>query len=927
MDGGEDLNSTDDAYRNVFVRQILSNWKTKIVHLEVGGSNFIKVAYHPDSWTYGEDDWKGFPIESRQEGDALLQNIKENPEIAAQRGWLPEDVSFHCSDSLGFSDSEVPSKGLDADVIFGIGRDFADKVLEGWIPSSAEEVSKLSYFLLNAPFHVGYFGNFKLILKTLTNKFDTICEDQGEDFVSLFAGCLGAAYGRVEAYLSRGQSRPEFRLSGTSYLGVLSSLPELSGYAFPSIKTAQFLSRMGLRFMRHIEARYSGYPSTRFRLNLMTSADFWHQEVLDPYSYLQYQQLVTAAIYGKGDLAKRDRNSRKVLLGSAEKRDSLTISNVFVESLNEKELELYRRQISKVSGRNSAVAHYFLALAKVIPAASFDWNARTVSTLAHSASKKVRSEVWSAALANPSFLLAAQSVFQEALPKIKDADLETLFAIFRGSPSEYAHMARTWASSILGKQLSETELRLACEFLRSKWPKSSYYAEDRQNLLLQIARITDLEPIGEWQEHFGGSEYDLESTLGFFGIEPTSKFPQGLLDVVNPNRRELILAIARKIAPALSWANKDERVRALLVMHDSTKPGVSNVFWCIVTQGLLSSKKTSSVLTKLNEADPTATGYLNGLQYAFEANDNQGLLVLLQILAGDDKSTFWRKNAVDAENIFRSSAGFAEFAWNNLSNLEPRIIELISEYSWLPPEIYRLLNPNALAKVMSAQADFLVKLISKDKSIFGNAKLVRALLCAPNSTLNDSAIAFVSDTDSFDVYWLFMLESKLPISQNAARIYLESQAGQPDFADKLLMALDSNSSTVRQIAMQIMKSIPSVSMLQQVVSKLVESRNADTWALVANNLLLLDNPDGLNEFTKNVLLSKRQGRTVKEKIKVSVERFVDDIAFAVEIDTLLRLAQGSNNKDREWALKQLALAQQPIEGVSVERTWKAVKNV
>jgi hypothetical protein len=545
--------------------------------------------------------------------------------------------------------------------------------------------------------------------------------------------------------------------------------------------------------------------------------------------------------------------------------------------------------------------------------------------LSYSENKKVRSEVWSVALTNPTYLLAAQNVFQESLSKLSDADLDTLFAIFRDSPREYAGMANAWASSIIGKQLSKTEFRLACEFLKTKWPRGTYFAYsdvDRQNLFLQIARSTDLEPIGEWQEHFGGSEYDLESTLGFFGIEATDTFPLGLLDVVSPNRAELIDAIARKIAPALSWANRDERVRALLAMQESTKPGVSSIFWCLVTQGLLSNEKTSFVLEQLDESDPTASGYLNGLRYLLEINDTTGLLLLLQSLGADAKSSFWRKNSQEAENIFRSSPGFAEFAWDNLPKLETSTMELMLEYSWLPVEIYRLLSARMLAKVTSAQAEFLAKLIARDNSIFGNAKLVRAMLGAPNSTLNESALTFVSENDCFDIYWLHMLESKLPIPQSSAQSYLQSQVDQPDFAEKLLMALDSNSSTVRQMAIQILKSIPSVSILKQVVSKLVESRNEDTWTLVANNLQLIDSAEGFNEFTKSVLLSKRQGRTVKEKIKVSVEQFVDDIAFSVEIDTLLRLAQGSNHKDREWALKQLALAQQPIEGVSVERTWK-----
>jgi hypothetical protein len=921
MKSGDGLNLSGNAYANIFIRQVISDRWMKIVHLEIGARNELKIYYQGDSW-------ESFSVKNRAAGDELMQSIKENPEVAISRGLVPEESDFGNNglSYLGFSALEVPSRGIEADAVFTLGLDFADKTLSGWSPSTVEEITKVSYFLLNAPFQLGYFGNFKLILKSLTSKFDEICDGKNEDFVALLAGTMGAAFGRVDAYLARGQRPPSFRVSAHGDLRHLSSVPEFDGYDYPSIRTAQFLARMGLRLMSQIESGYSGYPSTRFRLNVIASADFWHEEPYwgSPEKYLQHQLLVTAVVYGKDELVKRDRSSRKVLLDSAAKRHSLIVSQSFVDNLNENELENYRRLISKIHGANSAVVHYCLAMSKVIPGSEFDWNEKTVEILSNSESKQVRSAVWSAVLERPSLLHSARNnIFQEFLPTLKDAELDAVFEVFRSAPGRYEYVVREWANSILGRKLSKTELRLACEFLKSSWRRR----DEDQRLFLQVASLTDLEPFEEWQEHFGVSEYFLEANLGFFGIEPTSEFPQGLLDVVNPNRRELILAIAKQIAAALSWAYEDERERALLAMHDSTKPGVSNIFWCIVTQGLLSSEKTNSVLTKLNETDPTATGYLNGLQYSFEMNDTQGLLVLLEILAGDDESSFWRKNAVGAEKAFRSWPGFAEFVWENLSNLHPSHIEHISNFTWLPIEIYELLRPNAFAKMSLVQAGFLAALIAMDKSLLADSKFVRAMLTAPNSLLNESALTFVSDNDCFDIYWLHMLESKLPIPQSAAQSYLHSQVDQPDFAEKLLMAIDSNSATARQIAMNILESIPSISMLQQVVSKLVESRNSDTWALVANNLQLLDNSEGLNEFTKTVLLSKRQGRTVKEKIKVSVERFVDDIAFAVEIDTLLRLAQGSNNKDREWALRQLALAPQPIEGVSVERTWKAVKNV
>jgi hypothetical protein len=143
----------------------------------------------------------------------------------------------------------------------------------------------------------------------------------------------------------------------------------------------------------------------------------------------------------------------------------------------------------------------------------------------------------------------------------------------------------------------------------------------------------------------------------------------------------------------------------------------------------------------------------------------------------------------------------------------------------------------------------------------------------------------------------------------------------------LLMALDSNNQQARTLAIRVLRSVNTPDKLQHILRALVENRNSDTWSIVSSNLQQLDDPLKLKEFTRQVFLSRRKSRNVKEKIKTNVDSLIDNIENAVEQDVLLRMAFSSVAKDREWALKRIAQHQSEIAGVSVETSWKSGINV
>jgi hypothetical protein len=220
-----------------------------------------------------------------------------------------------------------------------------------------------------------------------------------------------------------------------------------------------------------------------------------------------------------------------------------------------------------------------------------------------------------------------------------------------------------------------------------------------------------------------------------------------------------------------------------------------------------------------------------------------------------------------------------------------------------------------------------LEMVKVNTDVFTNVSLLRAMLIAPSAPINELAAKYVKDENKYNAHWLLMLESNLPVSQQAALRYLETQVEAKDFSPKLLMALDSNNVGARKLALSVLSKIKSPTILRKVVDGLVENRNTDTWGVVSKNLELISDTEKYKEFTSQVFLSRRKGRKVKEEIKFDIEELIEDISEAIEKDTLIRMAHSSVARDRDWALKQIALSSVQIDGVTVENTWKGTLNV
>jgi hypothetical protein len=334
-----------------------------------------------------------------------------------------------------------------------------------------------------------------------------------------------------------------------------------------------------------------------------------------------------------------------------------------------------------------------------------------------------------------------------------------------------------------------------------------------------------------------------------------------------------------------------------------------------------------ALLEAMSKSKPTGNSILNILSKSL-ADDRIALTVqVLAVLGEELYASFWRRNAKEVEQMLSKSVAFKRHYWTNIDLLPLSIRERIDSYAGFGADVIAYLNPNSMARINSSQEALLLKVAKKNPESIQEDSIIRAMLVAPSLPVHKLATDYVTKSGAISSHWLLMLESNLPTPQSAALSYLESQLDKPGFPEKLLMALDSNNQQARTLAIRVLGAVKTPDSLKQILTALVENRNSDTWNIVSANLQMLQDSGKTQEFTKRVFLSKRMARAVKEKVKSDLDLFIGEIETAVEKDTLIRLSLSSVARDREWALKQIAMNHLEISGVTVEKSWKSGSNV
>jgi len=921
---------TDYEFKPVTIRQVIvaNSYNYGVfVHIEKDGSNYLKATLDGEEWTTKK-------VLNRSEGDALMASIRTDWKHAIPLGLIPEKTHIYANymTVYGFAtiDFQVRLEKFEPDQVFTLGREMVEKIRNGWYPQSDSEHYLLFNFLAKAPLSVGFFGPFKYILKTLTDRFPEIYASKPE-FASRLSASLGFGYGRIDAFASHLNRIPETTWVGQ--VNVIHTLPELVGFQYPHLKTLQFLMRKSLRFLSYLERDHEPIVVTRFKAHALWAADIWHQKTDGTLEeYLSLQQLTCKIIYGDTKLAVRDRDSRKMQLATREERHLHRISKEVVERLTEEEIAVYRRCFSDIKANNLAIAHYVLDFSFVFPGIEIKWSEQWIKALFHSESELVRKAVWVEIQKNPEFILALTA--KDIAEAIDSAD-PTLLTFLLAEVSKPTYFFRqaidAWMKNHVKTELSPRDLEIAIHFLRVNWAGISNhsYTEPpvRDTVFLQIAKQTGLQPFSTYSEFVKINYYYNDDLSAFYGVLSSQKFEQGLLDVLDIRNPEMLDFFARPLATLLDKVGSTIAIEIFARFLNSPKRGAPELAWHILGKQMINGVTLVAILEYLGQADPSGTPYLRALTSAVQVGEAAPILNILIALSSESKETFWRRNSSEVETILMNWKGFPSFYWKNLEAIPAGAAFKLSKFDGLSALVLKQISPSSIAKMTTAQITLFLSMVKTNTEICADPSMLRAMIIAPDAQINQIAAKYVKDENKFSANWLLMLESNLPVSQQAALGYLKMQIEATDFASTLLMALDSNNSPARKLALSVLSTVKSPAILRSVVDGLVENRNTDTWKIVSKNLELVSSTERYKEFTSQVFLSRRKGRKVKEEIKFDIDELIEDILEAIEKDTLMRMTHSSVASDRNWALKQIALSGVAFDEVTVERAWSGGKNV
>jgi hypothetical protein len=916
------------------LRQVLifSTWFPCAVflHYEKHGKNFLNARLNAG-------DWNVLEVKSRSDGDAKMMEIRDNWKSSISLGLLPSNSDFYAHDLKTFGFGEIDfskiSSEFNADFVFTLGREIDEKLRDGWFPSSESEISLTFNYLGLAPLRVGFFGSYKFILKKLTDIFPSQLDSLSVKDASLISAAIGLGYGRIEAFLSRGMLAPKSEYDWR--LDEIQSLPELNGFIYPRLKTMQYMMRKGCRFLNHLEANADPFITTRFKIHVLRGADSNHQiSTIKEEYYLKYQQLVTRIIFNNSELAVRDRESRKMILGPKIMRHNISLPDNFVNSLSQSEINSYKTWITDLSAKNTAITIYALALSRAIPGIEFKWTEQAIATLFNSESTFAKKAIWEAIEKEPSLLRSVPaSALVQFINSASPAQFELITNEMRSYIWPFTVAIDLWVTEHMGRKLNEYELLVATQFLQIAWGNISNVTwfegsqPNRDILFLQVASQTKLEPIEDWQKVFTYYQYDDQIFLAFYGLATSAKYSKGLLDVLDIRNNKMLTLFAYPIVNHVNWITPEKLIEFLMVFHNSTKLGANELLWTIIGKQMLPADKQEIIMAHLNSLDSSGAIYLKAISTALALDDEQALLGHLVTLSDASKESFWRRNKSEAEAILMGWKGFANFYWNNIESIPLPGIEKLRKFEGLNSKLLKFITPSSVARMNFRQIEEFIGMIKSNPDVCSNINLLRAMITAPSAGINSIAAKYVKDENKYNLHWLLMLESNLPISQESALKYLESQVEAKDFSAKLLMALDSNNAGARKLALSVLAKIKTPSVLKKVVEGLVENRNTDTWKVVARNIGLISSVDKYKEFTNQVFLSRRKGRNVKEDIKFNIDQLIENILEAVEQDTLIRMAHSTVSSDRDWALRKIALSGSNLDGVSIETTWKGSLNV
>lgn len=361
-----------------------------------------------------------------------------------------------------------------------------------------------------------------------------------------------------------------------------------------------------------------------------------------------------------------------------------------------------------------------------------------------------------------------------------------------------------------------------------------------------------------------------------------------------------------------------------LLDFSGSKDGLIRLRECVMNKTrfatLLSHPESASVLGKI--AIVLATTERSSSKLALyslrDAGDPLIVLETLEIIAGTCQSWALEQERSLLTALIVKSDNVREFMWNGMS--EGRYEHLAHKLADIPTIIKAFIDvikPEEIISVLPAQATILSNMLTA-----GPAQIVRsrdlsvALATCPASDVASKAISILEARDKIKTIFTPLLESRLPIAMGAAQRYLETVSAKNVLTKAIISVCDSGVREAREQGLSLLVNRHGEYDVAEVYSALAEHKSPEVAAEVAHHMLHNGQirPSVVKNFDKRILRTRRESRKAKELVKQRLDRStgpgVTPISSTANdaserIDSILALARGRSQRDREWALREL----------------------
>lgn len=195
-----------------------------------------------------------------------------------------------------------------------------------------------------------------------------------------------------------------------------------------------------------------------------------------------------------------------------------------------------------------------------------------------------------------------------------------------------------------------------------------------------------------------------------------------------------------------------------------------------------------------------------------------------------------------------------------------------------------------------------------------------------NPSLQSEALRQLGAAGKLPQQWLAIAETGRPAGVEAAREYLNSLTETEQIREAVLACLDSSTPAVRRLGIELFQRREALASDKDILAVLGASKSPAEQLIVAQAASSSGEIDhqALHDFDRRILTERKSSPRAKALVKKRLETADATTAASPErIAVLLQMARGAGKGDREWALMRLAaLALQGfvIEGLEASLT-------